>query len=122
VVADAGGRVIGELTHYLSSVPNSRSPSDIDPLDSLAKHYHDLPYGPRHFVDRGALLKAQTQHLKPSAAIVWAAEEDESVAWQLPHLMKSLEELSIPALRLARMRSTDGGEQSVRQFVESLTA
>jgi hypothetical protein len=120
-VAAGGGRVIGELSHHLATMANIRPPSDTEPLESLAQYYHDLTYGPRHFADRGALLAAQVRHLKPSAAIVWASEEDESVAWQLPHLMKTLEELSIPALRLAR-QTVGEGARAVRQFVQGLDA
>jgi hypothetical protein len=119
-VAEGGGRVVGEHSHHLSSMSNQPPPSAADPMESLARYYHDLSYGPRHFADRGALLDAQVKRLRPSAAIVWASEEDESVAWQLPHLVKTLQDLSIPTLKLARQRAASEGARLARRFVEEL--
>lgn len=120
-VAAAGGRVVGESMHYLAAA-SSPPPDTGDALSSLARYYHALSYGPRHFHDRDALLAVQVRDLKASGAIIWAAEEDESVAWQIPRLMQALQAASVPVLKLARRRSANDGERSVREFIAGLRA
>ncbi len=121
-VEQVGGRIVAEVgEHGIERLGPPIGPS-ADPVYSLAQHYHFLNGSPRSFVDPAVQLTRCATEYGVDAAILWLAEEDEVMPWQVPALKATLAHLGVPFLILARQGRPDrrDGAAKIFQFIGGL--
>lgn len=122
-VEQAGGNIVAEmLDRSLDRLGTPIGAVD-DPFAALAEFCHRAPLGPRSFVDRACRLVEACRSAAADAAIVWLAEEDESLVWHVPAQQRALAEAGLPALFLTDRRwdGGDGAGDEIAAFVQELS-
>ena len=117
-VEAAGWDVTGEV--YQRTL--GRFGRQLDPDDGIAAVAdlcHSQQNGPRSFTSLVARVKQAMVDSDPAAIVLWLAEEDEALAWQVPGLDRLFKTSGLPALKLVR-RDWHGRDDSSAQITDFL--
>lgn len=72
--------------------------SNSDPITAIANNILANPFGPRSFQNRSTALTNQAMAQSADCVLLWIAEYDEALAWDIPAQCRALTRANIPHL------------------------
>ncbi len=121
-VEKGGGNVISEFGSFPSFGAQMPLIQEGGTISDITGHYYSLNHGTRSFVDRSRLTLSFAQDAEADGVIQWLIEEEETLVWDVPAQIKTLEAADIPFLSLVRRNwdASDGALDEIISFTKSL--